>query len=143
MCRPHFKRDISMVEKVVVPIPGLSEGMKAARIPISPVVRANGFLFLSGMPPLDLQTGTVVQGADLPTQTRLCLEGIKHVLTHAGSTLDKVVSMKVYCTEPEHFDVVNDVYRTFFQHDPPSRTFIPVSSWKMGFDIEIECVALE
>lgn len=132
-----------MAKKIVDPIPGLSAGMKAARIPISPVVRANGLLFLSGMPPLDLETGEVVKNADIQTQTRLCLEGIKHVLTHAGSSLDKVVSMRVYCCDPSQFKAVNEIYGQYFPEDPPARTFIPVSSWQMGFEIELECIALE
>ncbi|WP_397474784.1 RidA family protein [Pusillimonas sp.] len=132
-----------MNKKIIDPIPGLSAGMKAARIPISPVVRANGFLFLSGMPPLNLETGDVIQDADIKTQTKLCLEGIKHVLTHAGSSLDKIVSMRVYCSDPTQFKAVNEVYSDYFPEDPPSRTFIPVSSWQMGFEIELECVALE
>lgn len=129
--------------KIIDPIPGLTEGMKAARIPISPVVRANGLLFLSGMPPLNLETGEVVKDQDIKTQTRLCLEGIKHVLNHAGSSLEKIVSMRVYCSEPSQFGAVNEVYAQYFPENPPSRTFIPVSSWQMGFDIELECVALE
>lgn len=132
-----------MSTKIVDPIPGLSAGMKAARIPISPVVRANGFLFLSGMPPLDLDTGTVVKNQDIKSQTRLCLEGIRHVLTHVGSSMEKIVSMRVYCSEPTQFQAINEVYGEFFPDNPPSRTFIPVCSWQMGFDIELECVALE
>lgn len=132
-----------MTKKVVPAIPGLSEGMKKAGIPISPVVKANGMLYLSGMPPLDLSTGEVVKDADIATQTRLCLEGIKHVLTNAGSSLQKVVSLRVYCTDPAQFATFNQVYKTYFPHDPPARTFIPVSSWQMGFDVELECIALE
>lgn len=131
-----------MAEKEIIEIPGLSEGMRVAGIPLSTCVRANGFLYLSGMPPLDLKTGTVLKDLDLVAQTRQCLLGIEHVLKHAGSSLDKIVSMRVYCSEPTQFNVINDVYREFFPENPPARTFVPVVSWQMGFGVELECVAL-
>lgn len=131
-----------MSEKTIIDVPGLSAGMAAAGIPLSSVVRANGMLYLSGMPPLDMKTGAVIKNADIATQTRLCLDGIKHVLASAGSSLDKVVSMRVYCSEPTQFGAINAVYREYFPKEPPARTFVPVASWQMGFEVELECVAL-
>src|SRR5690606_15589019 len=111
-------KEKSVAEKEIVEIPGLSEGMATARIPLSSCVRANGFLYLSGMPPLDLKTGAVLKDLDIAAQTRQCLLGIEHVLKNAGSSLDKVVSMRVYCSEPTQFKLINDVYREFFPENP-------------------------
>ena len=130
-----------MPKKVVVHVPGISDGLIAAKVPISPVVRANGFLFVSGMPPMDVKTGKIVKG-DIVKQTKLSLAAVKHVLTAAGSSLDKVVSVRVYCSNSAYFGTINEVYKTYFKKDPPARTFVTVASWPMEFDIEVECVAL-
>lgn len=131
-----------MSEKIVIEVPGLSASMKAAGIPLSSVVQANGMLYLSGMPPLNPKTGEILKGKSIAEQTQACLEAIQYVLNCAGSSMNKIVSMRVYCTSPSEFSTVNAVYKTFFEADPPARTFIPVSSWQMGFDVELECIAL-
>lgn len=131
-----------MSEKKIVDIPGLSAGMAAAGIPISPLVQANGMLYLSGMPPLDVNTGSIIKNLDIAAQTRHCLDGIRNVLESAGSSMDKIISMRVYCSEPGQFAAVNDAYRSYFPQEPPARTFVPVTSWQMGFDVELECIAL-
>lgn len=129
-------------KKIVPHIPGISDGLKAAKVPISPVVKANGFLFVSGMPPMDPRTGKILSG-DIQKQTRQSLEAIKYVLKAAGSSLDRVVSVRVYCAKPAFFNEINEVYKKYFPKNPPARTFVPVASWPMEFDVEIECIALE
>ncbi len=129
------------MEKTVVEIPMLSDALRKVGVPLSPCVRAGGFLFVSGLPPLDLETGEMVQGG-IAVQTEQVLENIKHTLEHAGSSLDRVVKSTVYITNAAHFRTVNGIYARYFPHDPPARTFVAMASWPMEFDIEIECVAL-
>lgn len=119
----------------------LSEKLDAARVPLSPVVKANGFVFVSGQPPLDPATGELVEG-DIKVQTRAALENVKLCLETAGSALDKVVKVNVYVTNIAWYDTVNAIYAEYFPKDPPARTFAAVASWPWKFDIEIECVAL-
>jgi reactive intermediate/imine deaminase len=131
-----------MQGKQVVHVPGISEGLIAKKVPISPAVKANGFVFVSGMPPMDVTTGEFVKG-DIAKQTKYALEAVKHVLGAAGSSMDKVVSVRIYVTNAAYFGTINDIYKTYFAANPPTRTFVTVGSWPMEFDIEIECVALE
>lgn len=127
--------------KEVVNVPGISEGLVKAKVPISPAIRANGFVFVSGMPPMDPKTGAIVRG-DIQTQTEAALATVRHVLEAAGSSMEKVVSVRVYCTNAAYFPRINEIYRRHFPADPPTRTFVTVGSWPLEFDIEIECVAL-
>lgn len=129
------------MDRIVPHVPVISDVIKKMRVPLSPVVKANGFVFVSGLPPLDLVTGELVRG-DIVAQTRLSLENVKRALQAAGSSLDKVVKVTVFITNAGHFNAVNEVYREFFPHDPPARTFCTVGSWPWEFDIEIECIAL-
>lgn len=127
-----------MSRKTIVPVPGISEKFD---VPLSFVVKADNFLFVSGIPPIDYKTGALVKG-DIQTQTRASLSTMKYALESSGSSLDNVVKTTIYITNSAYYKIVNDVYREFFPRDFPARTFVAMSSWPMEFDIEIECTAL-
>ena len=127
--------------KECVRVPGMSEALRKARVPLSPAVKANGFVFVSGLPPLDARTGKIVNG-DIRRQTRLSLRNVQRALRAAGSSLDRVVKATIYISNAAYFETVNDEYRKFFPENPPARTFVAVGSWPWEFDIEIECTAL-
>jgi len=127
--------------KEIVNVPGLSEGLKKNNVPLSPVVKANGFVFVSGQPPFNIQTGELIQG-DVETQTRACLEAVKYCLECAGSSMEQVVKVTAFSVNAAHFARFNEVYKTYFPNDPPARSFVTVASWPLDFDIEIECIAL-
>ena len=44
--------------KEIIEVPVLSEAVRRLGLPFSLVTRANGFVFVSGTPPIDLATGT-------------------------------------------------------------------------------------
>lgn len=129
------------MEKTVIEVPGISEGVRKAGVPLSAAIKANGFVFVSGMPPMDPATGSFVKG-DIATQTKASLEAMKRALEAAGSSLGKVCKVTIYAVNAAHYRTINDVYARFFPQVPPARTFVTVGSWPMDFDIEIECVAL-
>ena len=127
--------------KEIVEVPVLSEGVRKVDVPLSLVTKANGFVFVSGTPPFDLETGKLVRG-DIEVQTEAALMAVRHCLESAGSSLDRVVMVRVYASNAGFYSTINRIYARFFPENPPSRTFVPVASWPMEFDIEIECVAL-
>src|SRR3954451_9234032 len=126
------------MSKEIVEVPVLSDGIRNVGAPLSLATKANGFVFVSGMPPFDLETGKLVKG-DIEVQTEACLKALQHCLESAGTSLDKVVMVRVYASNAGFYSVINRVYARFFPENPPSRTFVPVASWPMEFDIEIEC----
>ena len=128
--------------KKIVRVPGMSEALERANVPLSPAVKAGGFVFVSGTPPIDLKTGRIVSG-DIVKQTEACLDALKGVLEAAGSSLEKVVKVTLYASNSAYYATINKAYAKYFPHDPPARTFVTVGSWPMEFDIEIECIALE
>ncbi len=95
--------------------------------PISSVIKAGDFVFVSGTPPIDKE-GNFVAG-DIREQTALVLENLKLLLESAGSSLDKVVKCTLFCTNSAYWNSVNEIYATYFPSDPPTRTFVP---WARG-----------
>ena len=129
------------MKKEIIDVPGISRHLKKEGIPLSAAVRAGGFVFVSGQPPVDRRSGKIPL-VNVKQQTRMVLDNIKVCLEAAGSSMDKVVKCTVYITNAAYFDEVNDVYRKYFRRDPPARVFCVVGSWPKKFDVEIDCIAL-
>src|SRR5262249_5154729 len=106
--RSHFLPQESAMDRTVVEVPGISEMLKRARVPLSPAVRANGFLFVSGTPPIDFETGDFVTG-DIGRQTEQCLLCLQHILETAGSSLAKVCKVVIYASDPAMYGRINEV----------------------------------
>lgn len=127
------------MERETVHVPGISEAIDRADVPLVAVTRANGFVFVSGMPPLDLEEGGFVV-ASVREQTRIALEHLQRCLEAAGSSMAGVCKARIY-GPLEGYAEINEVYGSFFG-DPPARTFVPTPDLPIPADIEIECTAV-
>ena len=128
------------MKKQVVRVEPLSSNLEKWKAPVSVVVRHGDTLYVSGLPPFDPATGTIVP-APIERQTELVLEQLKLCLETAGSSLENVLKCNVYCTSVEKFAAVNAIYARYFPKDPPARIFVCVPAWPGAFDIEIDCIA--
>ena len=109
--------------------------------PITPIVIANGFVFLSGLPPFDPETGDI-RPAPFDVQARRVLWQMQRCLETAGASMSQLVKCNVYCVvDPTHFPAFNAVYADFFPHESPARIFMHVPAWPGAFDIEVDGIA--
>ena len=108
---------------------------------INPVVVAGGFVFVSGLPPFDPETGDVTP-QPFARQADLVLAQMQRCLEAAGSSLAKVVKCNVYCSDPAHFAAFNEAYRRYFRDEEPARIFVCVPTWPGPFEVEIDCIAV-
>src|SRR5471030_35917 len=81
---------------------------------VHPVTIANGFVYLSGLPPFDPETGEIKQVA-FERQCELVMDQLKACLQAAGSSLSQVIKCNVYCVPGStHFATFNAVYDCYF-----------------------------
>jgi len=110
--------------------------------PYSHVVEAGGFLFVSGMVPIDIQKKLMITD-DIEKATELVLSNVKTALEYAGSSLDKVVKATVFLRDIADFNSMNEVYKTFWPESPPARTCVAVKEIGVNFPLEIEVIAIK
>lgn len=110
--------------------------------PYSHMVEAGGFLFLTGIDPIDLDKGLIVTD-DIVKATQISLENMQRLLESVGSGLHKVVKVTVFMRDMADFNKLNEVYARFFPEHPPARTCVAVKEVPGNFPLKIECVAIK
>jgi len=105
--------------------------------PLSSVRRAGDLLFASGQLPRDA-TGAIVAG-DVLVQSRRSLANLRAALATGGASLEDVVKVTAWLTDPAHMDAFNQAYREAFSEPYPARTV--VISGLLAGEVEIEAVA--
>jgi 2-iminobutanoate/2-iminopropanoate deaminase len=110
--------------------------------PYSHVIEAGGFLFLTGLDPIDLEKGLIVTD-DIAKATEIVLENMKRTLEAAGSSLEKVVKVTVFMRDMADFNKLNEVYARYFPVNPPARTCVAVKEVPGNFPLKVECTAIK
>ena len=102
-------------------------------------VLIDGWLYISGQGPLDLQTGEVVRGST-EEETRLTLIHIGKILEASGCSFADVVKCTCHLADINDFDSFNKVYSEFFSGIRPARTTVQ-SILGDGIKVEIDAIA--
>jgi 2-iminobutanoate/2-iminopropanoate deaminase len=102
----------------------MREVISTPSAPSSPLfsqgVKAGGHIHVSGLVGIDVSTGNLA-GSTIQEQTRQALTNCEAVLQAAGATLQDVVEVGVFLTNPTDFAGMNDEYATWFPAEPPTR----------------------
>lgn len=109
--------------------------------PYSQAIKAGGLVFVSGQVAL-VPGATEPVGSDVGEQTEQVFANLRAILEAAGSGLDRVVKTTVYLSDLDHFQAMNDVYRTHVGEVPPARATVEVSALPSGALVEIDAIAL-
>ena len=119
----------------------VTENAPAAFGPFCQAMKAKGFIFTSGILPLDPSTGKKVEGG-IEIEIKQTLNNIKAILEAAGSSLNDVVKVTVYLTDMNDFKVVNEIYGQYFSEPYPARAALEVSGLAKDAKVEIQVTAM-
>ena len=120
-----------------------SSVLPTPRFLYTPVLRAGGFIFISGMVAINPDTNTF-DGGSPPRQARQILSNLQRLLDEQGWSKQHVVLARIFCTDFAAFPQINDVWDEFFAHEiPPARTSVGVNALPLGASVEIEFQLLE
>jgi 2-iminobutanoate/2-iminopropanoate deaminase len=122
--------------KRVLAGPGIVQGP----LPFSPVVEANGFVFLAGqVGDVPGTPGPVAGGIE--GETRQMLDNVGRLLQAAGLDYPDVVKATVYLSDFDEFAAMNAIYREYFPTEPPTRATVGVTRLALDYRVEIEVIA--
>lgn len=103
--------------------------------------RSNGMVYTSGIIPVVPETGEIPEGS--VAQAKQALTNLSNLLEAAGTNMDNVVKTTVFIKEMNDFSAINDVYKTFFTADFPSRSCVEVARLPKDVMLEIEAIAIK
>ena len=118
------------------------EGLAEPVSHFTDAVRGGGFLYVSGIVPVDGE-GHLVGGDDVVAQTRQVFENMRAILEAGGCGFEDVVKVTVFLTDVDDRPLVNPVRQEVFGETRPASTLVEVSALVVpGAKVEVECVAL-
>ena len=107
----------------------------------SHAVAGNGFVFVSGQLPI-APDGAKLNDAPFERQARQVLDNVAAALEAAGSSVNRLVQVRVYVTDIQSWPAFNSLYAAWAGSARPARAVVPVPELHFGFKIEIEAIAL-
>lgn len=108
----------------------------------SHAVTACGLIFISGQLPIK-PDGTKLIEASFEAQARQVLDNVAQAVLAAGSTIDRLVQVRVYVTDIGSWPAFNVIYAEWAGTSRPARAVVPVPFLHYGFQIEVEAIAVQ
>jgi 2-iminobutanoate/2-iminopropanoate deaminase len=112
----------------------------AAIGPYSQGIQTANLVFVSGQLGIDPVTGALPEG--VRAQAIRSCENVKEVLAASGCSTSDVVKTTIFLADMKDFAVVNEVYASFFDKEPPARSTVQVAGLPKGGLVEIEAIAV-
>jgi 2-iminobutanoate/2-iminopropanoate deaminase len=126
------------MKKEIIHIKGVPE----SDLPLSLVIKAGDFLYLTSQLSCNLITGERLKGS-IQEQTRNTMENIKYLLDSANSSMDSIIDATIYMRNLDDFTAMNEVYKKYFKrNEGPARVTVKAESPLQDVDIEIKVIAL-
>jgi 2-iminobutanoate/2-iminopropanoate deaminase len=130
-----------MKERIVVPPPSAGLDMAAGYGWVqSSAIRAGDYLFVSGVLPIDAQSGERMHGT-LTSEAHRAFQNLKLVLEGAGSSLERLVQVRAMIYDRIEYDALNRVYRQYVPSGPPARTVWSVRIMD-AFKVQLDAIAV-
>ena len=110
--------------------------------PYSQAIEINGMLFISGQIPVNPANSQIVDGG-IRKQTLQVMHNIGAILKSSGYDFHHIAKCTCLLKNMEDFQVMNEVYGSFFPENPPARAAFEVARLPRDVLIEIEAIAIK
>jgi len=107
--------------------------------PYSQAVQVGPFLFCSGQIALSPNNTPIPDG--VREQTEQVLANIQAILKASGFQLSDIVKTTIFLNDMSDFQIVNEIYGSYFKENPPARSTVAVKGLPRGAKVEIEVMA--
>lgn len=107
--------------------------------PYSQAIEAGGFLFTSGVIPINPVTGELVLGG-IREQADQAIANLIELIRASGADPEDTVKTTVFIKNMDDFPIVNEVYEKYFTKSFPARSCVGVARLPKGVLIEIEAI---
>jgi len=101
--------------------------------------KVEDFIFTSGQIAINPKTENLVI-KDFKEEVFQVLNNIEAVLEAGGGDKDSIVKLTVFLIDLSKFEIVNNVFKSYFKNKFPSRSVVEVSALPLGVNIEIEAI---
>ena len=108
--------------------------------PQSTAIHAGDYLFVSGVLPIDPDTGERLNGT-LASEAHRAFRNLKLVLESAGCSRERLVQVRAMIYDRIEYDALNRVYRQYVPDGPPARTVWSVCIID-AFKVQLDAVAV-
>ncbi len=108
--------------------------------PYSQAIKVDNLIFLSGQIGID-SSGNLKNS--LEEQVHQIFSNIKAILSKANLTLDAIIKTTIYITNINDFNLINEIYQSYFHAPYPARTTVEVSKLPKSALVEIDVIAFQ
>lgn len=102
-------------------------------------VEVNGIFYFSGQIGLDPKSMTLKE--DFAGQLDQIMSNIDGLLESQSLSRKDIVKTSIFLTDLGKFNIVNQVYESYFTPPYPARSCVQVSALPKGAEVEIEVIA--
>lgn len=102
---------------------------------------ANGLVFVSGQLPVT-PAGVKLTDAPFEQQAQQVLDNVRAVLLACGSSVERLVQVRVYVASLDDWPAFNKVYAQWAGEARPARAVVPTGPLHYGFRVEVEAVGM-
>lgn len=115
------------------------QGSPAPAVPLSPGIKAGGFLYVSGQV-ATADDGSILIG-DFAAEVNGAIDNVLAVVEAAGGSIENVIKINAFLSNAASFATFNDLYAARLGEVPPARTTIVTGFGNPDVRVELEAIA--
>jgi 2-iminobutanoate/2-iminopropanoate deaminase len=115
------------------------EGKPAGTGFITPLIIHNDVIYIAGQGAHSHDQSDFPM--DIETHTKKVMDNVKTLVERGGGTMDSILQLTVFLVDIDHYDGMNQVFKTYFPNGGPARTTIAVAALPGKSLVEINCTA--